>query len=215
MPFREPFDDAGQQREAATLGMWVFLVTELLLFGGLFLSYTVLRHFYPDAFRMGSMKTDYWKGTINTAVLLTSSLTMALAVHAAQGRKRLATVLLLLATFALGGVFMVIKFSEYHSDALHHFVPGPAFDYSAFHGPQAHYVPLFFTAYFLMTGLHAVHLTIALGLVLLMTALALTGRFVRGSSTPLELTGLFWHLVDVVWVFLYPLLYLIGGGHHG
>ncbi len=214
-PVREPFDDADQQREAATLGMWVFLVTELLLFGGLFLSYTVLRHIYPDAFDMGSHKTDYWLGTINTGVLLTSSLTMALAVRAVGARKRLPLVLFLLATFALGAVFMVLKFTEYHDDFTKHFFPGPAFDYGAFHGPQARYVPLFFTMYFFMTGLHAIHLTIGLSLVALMTLFALGGRFSspKSSATSIELTGLFWHLIDVVWIFLYPLLYLVGGGH--
>jgi cytochrome c oxidase subunit 3 len=214
-PFRAPFDDADQQREAATLGMWIFLITETLLFGGLFLSYTVMRHVYPEAFHQGSEKTEYWLGTINTGVLLTSSLTMALAVHWSEEGKRRATVLFLLTTFVLGIVFLALKFTEYHSDFQKHYFPNASFDYSAFSGPQARYVPLFFTMYFLMTGLHAIHMTIGLTLITVMTVLALRGHFTKGNATPVALTGLFWHLIDVVWVFLYPLLYLIGGGRHG
>jgi cytochrome c oxidase subunit 3 len=206
----DQFDDPAQQEEASTFGMWVFLATEILLFGGLFLSYVVYRHFYGTAFRLGSAHTDYWLGTINTGVLLTSSLTMALAVQAAKDGRRRALLLLLGLTAVLGVAFIGIKGYEWYIEIGEHLWPGAAFDQAVFPADQAHHVELFFVLYFFMTGLHAIHLTVAVGLVLVMLLLALLGRVGPRRSTPVELTGLFWHLVDVVWVFLYPLLYLVG-----
>jgi cytochrome c oxidase subunit 3 len=206
----EQFDDPAQQEEASTFGMWVFLATEVLLFGGFFLSYVVYRHFYPAAFRLGSARTDYWLGTINTGVLLTSSLTMALAVQAAKTGRRRLLLLLLGLTAVLGVAFIGIKGYEWYKEFGERLAPGAGFDYAAFPADQARYVEMFFVLYFFMTGLHAIHLTVAVGLVLVMMLLALLGHVGPRRSTPVELTGLFWHLVDVVWVFLYPLLYLVG-----
>jgi len=204
------FDDIEQQREADTLGMWVFLSTEILLFGGLFFSYTVYRLLYPRAFLLGSEQTDFWLGTINTAVLLLSSLTMAMAVHAAQEGKRKPLIALLLLTMALGATFLGIKFYEYYLDYGKHLVPNLNFAYKSGEPPA---VQLFFLMYFFMTGLHAVHLTIGISIVGVMTVLAWKKRISAQNHMPIEITGLYWHLVDIVWVFLYPLLYLIGQQH--
>jgi cytochrome c oxidase subunit 3 len=199
-----------QQAEAATFGMWIFLVTEVLFFGGMFLTYTVYRYLYHDAFVAASHELDVTLGTINTGVLIGSSLTMALAVHSAQtGSKRLIQLFLIL-TILLGCVFLGIKTTEYvHKFAEHH-VPGPSFQFDPKYGRQAQ---VFFSLYFLMTGLHALHMVIGIGVILVMCWLASRGRFSPDYYTPIEVTGLYWHFVDIVWIFLFPLLYLIG--RHG
>jgi len=201
------FDDAVQQHEASGLGMWVFLLTEILFFGGLFTIYTVYRSLYPEAFGHASATLDIELGTINTAVLIGSSLTMALAVHTAQvSRNGRLVALFLFATIALGSVFLGIKAIEYAQKFHEHHVPGPFFHYE---GADPQQSELFFCLYFLMTGLHAIHMVIGVGILSVLGVMALRGRFGPDYYTPVELTGLYWHFVDIVWIFLFPLLYLV------
>ena len=202
------FDSMEQQKDAASLGMWVFLVTEILFFGGLFLTYTVYRWQNALAFARVSRHMDIALGTTNTAVLICSSLTMAMAVHsAALGRKRLLN-LFLVVTMLLGGAFLVIKAVEYTDHIEHHFFPGPGFHYPI--PADARPAEIFFSLYFAMTGLHALHMVIGLGLLTTLLVMARRGRFTPGYHTPVEICGLYWHFVDIVWIFLFPLLYLIG-----
>jgi cytochrome c oxidase subunit 3 len=202
------FEDLDQQREAAGLGMWTFLVTEVMFFGGLFVGYTVYRMAYPDAFREASHHLYMWIGAINTAVLLASSLTMALAVHAAATGRRRRLVGFLAATTALGVLFLVFKGVEYALDWHDRLIPGPAFDAAKFASPAR--AELFYTFYFIMTGLHAVHVTIGVGVLAMLTILARLGRFTPQNYNTVEMSGLYWHFVDIVWIFLFPLLYLMG-----
>ncbi|HXF11403.1 MAG TPA: cytochrome c oxidase subunit 3 family protein [Desulfuromonadaceae bacterium] len=200
----EQFDDAAQQHETARLGMWTFLATEILFFGGLFLAYDVYRHFYFADFAAASRHTDLVFGTVNSIIILTSSFTMALAVHAAKENYHRSIVRWLLATIALGTAFLVVKGFEYHKDITDHLVPGPAFNPAIpLHGQ------IFFWLYWTMTGLHAVHLSIGIGILSLLAGPARKGKFCSRYHTPLELAGLYWHFVDIIWLFLYPLLYLI------
>jgi cytochrome c oxidase subunit III len=201
------FDDLAQQYEASTLGMWAFLLTEIMLFGGLFTGYAIYRLAYPEGFAEGSHHLDVLLGTLNTGVLIASSLMMAMAVHAAQaGRQPLLTRFLLL-TIGLGLVFLGIKGYEYWHKFHEHLIPGLAFVYVS---PQARHVELFLFFYFVMTGLHAIHMIIGLGLLATLAVLGWRGRFSPAYHTPVEIVGLYWHFVDIVWIFLYPLLYLIG-----
>ena len=204
------FDDAEQQYEASTLGMWVFLVTEIMFFGGVFTAYVAYRSAYPAAFGHASEHLDLTLGGINTAVLIASSLTMALAVHASQLGKRTVLVTFLLLTMALGAVFLGIKAVEYADKFHHHLVPGPSF---AFAGPDPHHAEIFFSLYFAMTGLHALHMVIGLGVLAVLVLQARKGRFGTRYHTPIEVAGLYWHFVDIVWIFLFPLLYLIERHH--
>jgi cytochrome c oxidase subunit 3 len=201
------FDDLDQQREASSLGMWVFLITEIMFFGGLFAGYTVYRTAYPEAFAEGSRHLNVYLGAFNTAVLICSSLTMALAVHAAQIGRRKALVTFLLLTILLGSVFLGIKVIEYGHKFHEHLVPGLDF---ALEGPRAPQVQLFFGFYFAMTGMHALHMIIGIGVLGVLVLLARRGRFSPTYYWPVELTGLYWHFVDLVWIYLFPLLYLIG-----
>jgi cytochrome c oxidase subunit 3 len=205
------FDSLDQQKETATLGMWVFLVTEVLFFGGLFLTYAIYRSWYPRAFAAASHELDVTLGTINTAVLITSSLTMALAVHAAQLGRRNLLMTLLVATMVLGGVFLGIKSVEYYHKFAEHHVPGPGF---TFEPEYARNAQIFFSLYFLMTGLHALHMIIGLAVLLVMLWWAWRGTVTAEYYSPVEITGLYWHFVDIVWIFLFPLLYLIGRHAH-
>jgi cytochrome c oxidase subunit 3 len=206
------FDTLEQQAEATTLGMWVFLVTEVLFFGGLFMVYTVYRNWYPDAFAAASHSLDITLGTINTAVLITSSLTMALAVHAAQLGQRKLLMLFLLATMALGAVFLGIKSVEYYQKFVEHHVPGAGFN---FEEPQyAVHAQIFFSLYFVMTGLHALHMIIGFGIMTFMLWWAWRGTITAEYYSPIEIAGLYWHFVDIVWIFLFPLLYLLGRHAH-
>lgn len=203
----EQFDDLDQQRESESLGMWIFLATEIMLFGALFLAYTVYRHAYPVAWAAAGRETNMLIGTVNTIVLLCSSLTMALAVQAVRNGERGKTMLFLALTMALGICFLGLKGYEYFVDYQKHLVPGvnlPMPD------AIAHRVAMFFVIYFFATGLHALHLTIAITFVGIMLWKAFRRRFSPENYAGVELTGLYWHLVDIVWVFLYPLLYLVG-----
>jgi cytochrome c oxidase subunit III len=205
------FDSLEQQRDAATLGMWAFLVTEILFFGGLFTVYMVYRSWYPDAFAAASHELVIWAGTTNTAVLITSSLTMALAVHAAQTGNRRMLIMLLVATIALGGVFLGIKAFEYYTEWVEHHVPGLNYDFEPEYYRNAQ---IFFSLYFLMTGLHALHMIIGIGVMLFMLWWAVRGIITPEYYNPVEIAGLYWHFVDIVWIFLFPLLYLIGRHTH-
>jgi len=193
------------------LGMWVFLVTEVLFFGGLFVCYSVYRGWYPDAFAAASHELILWAGTTNTAVLITSSLTMALAVHAAQGGDRKRLLWFLAATMLLGAVFLGIKAYEYDSEFVEHHVPGFGFAFEAEHFRHAQ---VFFSLYFMMTGLHALHMIIGLGIMSVMAWWAWRGTITDQYYNPIEISGLYWHFVDIVWIFLFPLLYLIGRHAH-
>ncbi len=205
------FNDAAQQRESAALGMWSFLVTEVMFFGGVFTAYAVYRDAYFEAFVAGSQHLDRVLGTVNTAVLLTSSLCAALAVHAAQTNQRRALVGYLAGTMLLGGVFLGVKVYEYWDKFQHHLVPGYDFqwpaDSSGLVDPR--HVELFYSFYFAMTGIHAVHMIIGIALFMVILVRAARGRYSHEYYNPVEIMGLYWHFVDIVWVFLFPLLYLI------
>ena len=200
----EQFDDLPQQREAATLGMWTFLATEILFFGGMFLGYLIYRHAYPAAFAAASRHTIVLYGTMNTAILLTSSLTMAMAVYAAQKNRQKWLVRYLLFTVFLGCCFLAVKALEYHADLTEHLWPGAHFKQGL---PQQ--AQIFWFLYWAMTGLHALHVTVGIGVLSIIAWMAHRRRFSEEYHTPVEVSGLYWHFVDIVWIYLYPLLYLI------
>jgi cytochrome c oxidase subunit 3 len=200
------FDDAGQQAEAARLGMWTFLATEVLFFGGLFAGYVVYRSRYPGAFATGSELLDVVLGAINTAVLITSSLTMAFAVRSASLRRRSRLVVFLLLTMLLGSIFLGIKGVEYYHKFEEGHVPGAHFHLEA---ENANHVELFFSFYFAMTGLHALHMIIGLGVLATLVLMLELRKGVPINPNTFEMTGLYWHFVDIVWIFLFPLLYLV------
>jgi cytochrome c oxidase subunit III len=258
------FDDPVQQKESATLGMWAFLATEVLFFGGLFLLYTVFRYRFPTMWNIASHELDIYLGGLNTLILLTSSLTMALGVHASQTGKKKALNIYLILTFLLAGGFLVVKTFEYKAKYDHGLIPGryfqvpaelwehhkpaqpppgsPVFDTSALNevtadpmGPYAHgpegvtasrpqltpentddvrKLQLFFGLYFAMTGLHGIHVVIGMVMIASLVFLNQRGWFSKSYYTPVEMTGLYWHFVDIVWVFLFPLLYLMDRSHH-
>lgn len=201
------FDDLAQQYEASTLGMWAFLLTEIMFFGGLFLGYAVYRSAYLEGFIEGSHHLDAILGTLMTAILIGSSLTMALSVHAAQVGHNKLLVRFLLLTMLLGVAFLSIKGYEYWHKYHTHMVPGFTFHYD---GPHPEIVRLFLSFYFIMTSMHALHMIIGLGLLAVLVMMAWRGRFSSEYHTPVEIIGLYWHFVDIVWIFLYPLLYLVG-----
>jgi cytochrome c oxidase subunit III len=206
-PLQHHFDSMEQQRESSTLGMWIFVAQEVMFFGGLFTAYLVYRLLFPRAYALGSQQLDIVLGGINTAVLITSSLTMALAVWAAQTGRRKQIAYWLTATLALGLAFLVIKYFEYASKFEHHLVPGAGFQFPGAHEGQ---VELFFALYFAMTGMHALHMVVGIALLLWYIPAAWKGRFTPDYAHPVELFGLYWHFVDIVWIFLFPLLYLLG-----
>ena len=239
------FDTMSQQKEAAVLGMWVFLLTEILFFGGLFVAYMIYRIWYFDAFAEASRSLSLFWGGLNTAVLIGSSLTMAMAVRSAQTNKRKATVSWLIITMILGTVFLGVKVIEYSDKFEHHHVPGPHFVWAGEHAaptsaeastsamatadktvgePAAatehrqlslspeqlqQTTQLYFSLYFTMTGLHALHMIIGIGLMGVITWMSWKGKFDEKYYTPVEMSGLYWHFVDIVWIFLFPLLYLV------
>jgi cytochrome c oxidase subunit 3 len=200
------FDSAEQQQEAATLGMWVFLTTEVLFFGAMFLGYAVYRSSYPAAFGDASRHLDILLGSINTAVLLCSSLTMAMAVHAAQLGSRKACIGFIGCTMTLGAVFLAIKFYEYFEKYKEGLIPAINFEW---HGADSRHAAIFFVFYFIMTGMHALHMVIGISLMAVLMWFSAKGRFSAHYYTPIEMGGLYWHFVDIVWVFLFPLLYLV------
>ncbi|MFN0158562.1 MAG: cytochrome c oxidase subunit 3 family protein [Bacteroidota bacterium] len=200
------FEDMPQQREAATLGMWAFLATEVLFFGGLFISYLVYRSSNPEMFVAASQKLDVMLGAVNTFILLGSSLTMALAVHAAQEGKRTQTVRFMIFTLLLGLVFLGIKSYEYAHKFEEGLFPGAGF---RFEEPFAQSAQIYFSLYFAMTGIHGLHMIIGMVILVIMIVFARRGKYTAEYYQPVELFGLYWHFVDIVWIFLYPLLYLI------
>jgi cytochrome c oxidase subunit 3 len=206
----EQFQETAQQDEAATLGMWAFLATEVLFFGGMFMSFYAYRLRWPESFAAGAQELKRYLGTINTAVLLTSSYTMALAVHAARHGDTRALVRRLLLTAAIGIVFLAIKGTEYAIEYHDQLVPGLNYSTASPEGHlRAPHEPLFMTFYFVTTGFHALHMVIGLGVLLTLAFLARRGKFTAAYHNPVEIGGLYWHFVDMVWVFLYPTLYLL------
>jgi cytochrome c oxidase subunit 3 len=203
----EQYDDAAQQREAATLGMWVFLATEILFFGVLFASYTICRVLYPQGFAVASRHTDMLFGTLETAVLLTSSSLIALGVRAIKLDQRRLAAGLLSGTALLGISFLVMHGFEYYKEYTEHLIPGIDF---AQGGPYAHAVELFFCLYYFITGFHSLHVIIGVTVILVLSARILRGAFGPQRHTTVELAALYWHLVDIVWIFVYPLIYLVG-----
>jgi cytochrome c oxidase subunit 3 len=200
----EQYDDMLQQREASTLGMWTFLATEVLFFGGLFLSYTIYRHAYSDAFAEAGRHVKIVYGTINTALLLTSSLTMSLAIHAAQSGRQRALLGFLAATMFLGCCFLGVKGLEYKSDIDEHLVPGTQFQ----HGLPAQ-AQIFWFLYWVTTGVHSLHLLVGIGALGVIAWMARKGKFSAVYHNPVVMSGLYWHFVDVIWVWLYALFYLV------
>jgi cytochrome c oxidase subunit 3 len=200
------FDDLEQQQEAVTLGMWIFLATEVLFFGGMFLGYAVYRGMYHGTFAAASRHLDVVLGTLNTAVLLCSSLTMAMGVHAAQLNDRRKLVFFLLVTMLLGLAFLGVKGYEYHHKFEEGLIPGPRLNWP---GPDAPHASMFFLFYFVMTGMHAVHMIIGVGVMAVLAIMSARHKVTSIYYTPVEVAGLYWHFVDIVWVFLFPLLYLV------
>jgi len=222
------FDTMAQQKEAAVIGMWLFLLTEILFFGGLFVAYMIYRVWYFDAFAEASRRLSLFWGGLNTAVLIGSSLTMALAVRAAQTNNRKWTVNWLVLTMLLGCVFLGVKVIEYQDKFANYEVPGENYNwlYHEQHAAAAgettphrelsltpsqlqNTTQIYFSLYFTMTGLHALHMIIGVGLMMVITWMAWKGRFDAQWYTPVEMSGLYWHFVDIVWIFLFPLLYLV------
>jgi cytochrome c oxidase subunit 3 len=217
---RHHFRDMEQQRETSSFGMWVFLITEIMFFGGMFAAYLIYRLSYYQSWVDGSNRMDIKLGAINTAVLIFSSLTMAMAVHSAQLGRRKLIILFLIATLALGCVFLGIKAVEYHDHWLNHEVPGQYFSGVDEHGVDKGWrdVPhtsLYFALYFAMTGMHALHMIIGAGLLIWLIVAAQRGKFSTKYFSPVENVGLYWHFVDIVWIYLFPLLYLISKKHSG
>lgn len=207
------FANEEQQKDASTVGMWVFLVTEIMFFGGLFLAYFAYRQAYPIAFASASLKTNLWLGAANTTVLICSSLTMAMAVHSAALGKQKLLIAFLVLTLMLGGTFLGVKAYEYHDKWVHHEVPGYHFDCEGCE--DAGHTPLFFSLYFGMTGLHATHMLVGFVILVVLIAQARKGKYTAKWYTPIEMFGLYWHFVDIVWIFLFPLLYLIDRSGQG
>ncbi len=201
------FEDAAQQRDAATLGMWIFLATEVLFFGAMFLGYTVYRIRYPETFLAASNHTLILFGSINTGILLVSSFCMVLAVRAAELRRSLATGGFLALTAVLGIAFLILKGFEYRQEIHEGLLPGAGFH---FEGADPRHAEMFFYLYFLMTGVHALHVTIGVCLLGWFSLRALFTSRIERLATSVDLLGLYWHFVDLVWIFLFPLIYLIG-----
>jgi cytochrome c oxidase subunit 3 len=201
------FSDSEQQRESAKLGMWLFLLTEVLLFGGLFCAYAIYRAWHPEMFYEAHRFLSTPLGTVNTVVLITSSLTMALSIRAIQLGHQKKTLVLLLVTLVLAAAFLVVKYFEYSHKIHLGQLPGRFYTFTGIEGTNPH---IFFSVYFMMTGLHGLHVLGGMGAIVWMMARTRRGDFSTAYYTPLEMTGLYWHLVDLIWIFLFPLLYLIG-----
>lgn len=201
------YDTAEQQYAASKLGLWLFLVTEILLFGGLFVAYIMYRGLYPEMFHEAHRHLDRILGGVNTVVLICSSLTMAMAVRATQRSDANRANQLLLVTLFCALLFMIIKYVEYTHKFHDGLLPGAHFTNTEIHHAKA---SLFFSLYFMMTGLHGVHVLVGMGLIGWVLWRSNKGHFDAHYSTPVELTGIYWHLVDLIWIYLFPLLYLIG-----
>ncbi|HVN21824.1 MAG TPA: cytochrome c oxidase subunit 3 family protein [Dongiaceae bacterium] len=205
-----------QQRNSASFGMWIFLGTEVMFFGGLFCAYLIYRRWYFADFAAASASIDVKMGAINTAVLICSSLTVVLAIWGAELRNRALMIGMLLLTMLFGLTFLGIKGIEYKQKFDEHHVPGASFNFEheevpsqPGHYANAYHAQIFFALYFIMTGLHALHMVVGLGIFTWLLIMAWKGRFTPEYHTPLEIGGLYWHFVDIVWIYLFPLLYLI------
>jgi len=206
------FVSTEQQFDSAKLGMWLFLITEILLFAGMFVAYAVYRQWHPEAFLEASVTLDQFLGTVNTIVLLTSSLTVALSIHYIQKDEQSKSFWSLMATLALAGVFLVIKYFEYTAKFEHGIYPGALFEPHGAkyeHLANIPYVAQFFSIYFVMTGIHGFHVVVGMGIIAWIASRVYRGHFGSDYFTHVELTGLYWHLVDIIWIFLYPMLYLV------
>ncbi len=215
-PLAHQFDNLDQQHEASTLGMWIFLSTEIMFFGGLFTGYTIYRAVYPEAWGAASREMSILIGALNTAVLITSSLSMALAIHAAQIGKRKRALAMLVVTMLLGLLFLGFKGIEYHEHWTKHQFPGYSFQFDGKYEGQPvdpRKAELFFSFYWVMTGMHAAHMIIGIGIVAFISYGLWRGRYLLAASNPVEMTGLYWHFVDIIWIFLFPLLYLVNLHH--
>ncbi|MFZ5981705.1 MAG: cytochrome c oxidase subunit 3 family protein [Candidatus Zixiibacteriota bacterium] len=201
------FSEVVQQRESAKMGMWLFLLTEILLFGGLFVAYAIYRSWNIEMFIDAHRYLDITLGTVNTVVLITSSLTMALAIRSIQLDDRKNSVRLLLATLILAALFLVIKYFEYSHKFHLGQLPGKYYTFTGVEGTNPH---IFFSIYFAMTGLHGLHVIAGMATIGWVLHKTIKGKLSSHYYTPMELTGLYWHLVDLIWIFLFPLLYLIG-----
>ena len=217
---RHHFETVEQQREAASFGMWVFLLTEVMFFGGMFMAYLIYRNWYHAAFVAGSNTLNIALGTANTAILICSSLTMAMAVYSAEMRRKKSLVVYLILTITLGLAFLGIKAVEYKEKFELHHVPGPNFSIESFVHPtnpkaialapdMAEKTQVYFSLYFAMTGMHALHMIIGISILLILVYRASRGAYTEGHMSTIENFGLYWHFVDIVWIFLFPLLYLI------
>jgi cytochrome c oxidase subunit 3 len=209
------FADLEQQKATSTFGMWLFLVTEIMFFGGMFATYLVYRLSYYNAWVAGSQTMEIKLGAINTAVLICSSLTMVMAVHSAKQGNRKLTALFLVLTLVLGFSFLGVKAVEYHGHWIHNEVPGANFHFEHSGNYDPRQVEIFFSLYFAMTGMHALHMIIGAGLLSWLLIANARGRFTPEYNSPVEMVGLYWHFVDLVWIYLFPLLYLISHHHNG
>jgi cytochrome c oxidase subunit 3 len=200
------FMNAEQQFSSSKLGMWLFLFTEIMFFGGLFVAYIVYRSWNPELFTMAATQLDTMLGAVNTVVLIGSSLTIALAIRAAQLNKQKQIIYYLLGTIALATVFLIIKYFEYTAKIDIGIMPGALYTFEGIDHPKAN---VFFSIYYMMTGLHGIHVLIGIGLMIWLVIRAKAGDYGSSYFTPVEMTGLYWHLVDIIWIFLFPLMYLI------
>lgn len=204
------FYSALQEKQSAKLGMWLFLVTEVLLFSGLFVGYTIIKYTQPEMWKEASAQLDVTLGAVNTLILITSSFTAALAVRAAAtnqaGENNKKLVGLLVATIVLAGGFLVVKYFEYSHKFHVGMLPGEHYFYQGLEHPNPH---IFFGIYFLMTGLHGIHVVIGMCVLGWVTWRAAKGHFYKDYYTPVDLGALYWHLVDLIWIYLFPLLYLV------
>ncbi len=204
---QQQFDDASQQKEAAMLGMWAFIATEVLFFGVLFAAYVVCRWRFPLAFVEGSAHTDFAMGTTETAILLTSGCLAAIALRQIQLDRARQSAVLLMITSALGMAFLILHGMEYHDEFEEGLIPGIRYTQT---GPDARGVELFFSLYYVITGFHSLHVLIGVVVLLVMAIRSWRGAFSSAYYTPIEITGLYWSLVDIVWIFVYPAIYLVG-----
>jgi cytochrome c oxidase subunit III len=210
----EQFEDAGQQYLTVTLGMWAFLITEIMFIGAVFMTFFIYRQRFPEVFMEGGHLLSWKIGAINTVVLLTSSYTMVMAVHFARIGDQKSLVRWLVFTMVLGLAFVIIKSTEYTFEYYEALIPGLNYSDHFHDHERPRELKLFMTMYFAMTGLHALHMIVGLGVMLVITYFAWRGSFTAEYNNPVDMAGLYWHFVDLVWVFLFPTLYLLGGLGH-
>jgi cytochrome c oxidase subunit 3 len=203
------FDSEAQQKDASTLGMWIFLVTEIMFFGGMFLAYTIYRQAYSHVFAVASTSLNAPIGAFNTCVLLLSSFTMVMAVRSGQLGKRKAIIVWLILTLIFGSAFLGVKAIEWNEKYVEHHIPGADFHFEELPASEQGHAQIFFSLYFAMTGLHALHMVVGAGMLLWLIWEARRGTYTAEYYTPIDIGGLYWHFVDVIWIFLFPLLYLI------